>query len=107
MNLSDIKLTKQDFDMLIEGLSLIPGKHNSFDIMKTLLTAPMNSDKNAFDKWEADREREIIKRKKESVIDEENATILKAKLIQLRRYMEENNLLLEAQDIIDSAFKKP
>lgn len=103
MELKDIKFTKEEFDLLIKGIEGLPSQDTAGDLMTGLLEC-MLTDKIS-PEVQAKREREKAikeqakKREKEAL--KENCWILQAKLVQLRRYLEQNKLLAEAQDIID------
>lgn len=103
MELKDIKFTKEEFDLLIKGVEGLPNQDTASDLMTGLIEC-MITDKIP-PELQAKREREkIIKeqaRKRDKEVLKENCWILQAKLVQLRRYLEQNKLLAEAQDIIN------
>ena len=104
MELKDIKLTKEDFDMLIKGIEALPSQGQAGELITDLMES-MLSDKIP-EEARMERERTKARRAKDKEREKEelkeNCWILQAKLIQLRRYMEQNKLIAEAQDIINS-----
>ena len=103
MELKDIKFTKDEFDMLIKGIEGLPNQDAASDIMSGLLDCII-SDKISDEmkaKRDADKARKERKKEQEKEILKENCCILQSKLIQLRRFMEQNDLLVQAQEIID------
>jgi len=104
MDLKDIKFTKEDFDMLIKGLEGLPHQGQAAELIAELMeTMVLEKAPEEFK-----RERAMKKAQKEQHKEreteqlKEDCWILQAKLVQLRRYMEQNQLIAEAQDIIDS-----
>jgi hypothetical protein len=104
MELKDIKFTKDEFDMLIKGIEVLPNQDAASDIMSGLLDCIL-SDKisnEARAKMEMEKARKEKKKQIENEILKENCCILQSKLIQLRRFMEQNDLLVQAQEIINN-----
>lgn len=103
MELKDIKFTKEEFDLLIKGIEGLPNHDTAGDLMTGLLECMISEKISPEAQAKRDREKSIKeqtkKREKEAL--KENCWILQAKLIQLRRYLEQNKLLAEAQDIIN------
>ena len=104
MELKDIKFTRDEFQMLIKGLDALPSQGQSGELMGDLVEMMLLDKVPNEIKMERERKKAQEKRKKESEIEQlkEDCTILQSKLIQLRRYMEQNDMIAEAQDIIDS-----
>ncbi len=103
MDLKDIRLTKEDFDMLIKGLEALPTHGAAGDLMADLMeTMVLEKAPESFKKERAMQKAKKEKEKELKVSQmKEDCWILQAKLVQLRRYMEQNKLIAEAQDIID------
>jgi hypothetical protein len=103
MELKDIKFTKEEFDLLIKGVEGLPDQDTAGDLMTGLIEC-MLTDKIPPELM-AKREREKAMKEKAKKMEKEtlkeNCWILQAKLVQLRRYLEQNKLLAEAQDIIN------
>ena len=103
MELKEIKFTKEEFDMLIKGIECLPHQDRAEDLMSSLLDSvfdgKLSDDMKA--KRDADKARKSQKKEMEKENLKENCWILQSKLIQLRRFMEQNNILMEAQDIIN------
>ena len=103
MELAEIKFTKDDFDMMIKGIEVLPNQDAAGDIMAGLLDCVIGDKlpEEVRRKRDEDNERKNRKKQVEKEILKENCCILQSKLIQLRRFMEQNNMLVEAQNIID------
>lgn len=103
MELKDLKFTKDEFDMLIRGLEELPNGDQAGELMggliETLLLEKMPDDLKR--KRDIDQAREKKAKEIKKALLKENCCILQSKLIQLRRYMESNDMIIEAQDIID------
>lgn len=103
MDLKDLKFTKEDFDMLIKGIEGLPNQDTAGELMSGLLDAMLGGklppEERAKMKEKHRRERMEKEKMKETL--REDCYLLQAKLIRLRRYMEQNDLIMEAQDIID------
>lgn len=101
MNLQDIQLTEQDFNMLIDSLDQLPNKHkmSSFtaDILGTMMFKPGSHEEQQFKK-----ERERIDRQHKKEIDDmkEEIAILKSKMIMLKRYLITNGALKTTNKIL-------
>ena len=103
MELKEIKFTKDEFDMMIKGIEGLPNQDAAGNIMSGLLDC-MLGDKLP-EEVRAKMEREKVRKERikeqEKEILKENCCILQSKLIQLRRYMEQNDMLMEAQNILN------
>lgn len=94
--MEDIKrlnLTEKDFQLLMEGLENLPHKHVGAELLTDLLigaVAKTDEDRQAFAK-----KQEIVQQKKiaERQLLKEDVAVLLGKLIQLKRYLIENNLM--------------
>jgi hypothetical protein len=104
MELKDLKFTRDEFDMLIKGIEGLPHQDQAGELMGELIGS-MLSDKMP-QEMKIARERDIAKKKQTKDMErahlKENCCILQSKLIQLRRYMESNDMIMEAQDIINN-----
>lgn len=106
MELTDLKFTLADIDIILETVDIYPAiatKKKMLDLSLAVLKDETNRDditKNT-EKWVNDLS---SKTKAARNIAIEDAAILKAKLIQLRRFIEMNNNVISAQDILN---KKP
>lgn len=94
MNLQDIQLTEQDFDMLIEALKVLP-EHGSAEralseIMGNLIAGDDPRLKAHLENEIKKRDKKLAETKKKI---EEDAILLKSKLIMLKRYLITNGAL--------------
>ena len=103
MELRDIKFTREEFSLIIKGLDALPLQGQTGELMGELLDSMLTDKIPAEIKRESDRKKAEMKRKKnvETQQLKEDCTILQSKLIQLRRFMEQNDMIVEAQNIID------
>jgi len=104
MDLKDIKFTKEDFDMLIKGLEALPHQGQAGEFMADLMETMVLERAPEEFKRERAQQKARKEQEKEKQVEQmkEDCWILQAKLVQLRRYMEQNKLIAEAQDIINS-----
>jgi hypothetical protein len=103
MNLDEIKnldLSVADFDLLIQGLDQLPRKHLPGSIVGSFMGAiGVRNDRDMAD-LERKIKREFEQKDKEAEALKEDTTILKAKLITLKRFMAANDLLKQAKEIL-------
>lgn len=100
--LQQLNLTEKDFDLLIEGLDVLPEKGLSGELMGDLLGAMLSKDdpdgKNKF-LIERDKRRKEKEDHKKSLI--EDIKILQGKLLMLKRYFMEQGALSDTYEIIN------
>lgn len=103
MELKDIKFTKEDFDMLIKGLEALPTSGQVGELMGDLMESiVMDKAPDAIKReFQAKKARKEKEKERQTAQIKEDCWILQAKLVQLRRYLEQNKLIAEAQDIIN------
>lgn len=100
-NLESLNLTSKDFDLLVQGLDALPNKGEAADLMVSLLGGMLAKDNDeAREKWEKSREKEKAKKEGDRLLMIEEVKILQGKLLMLKRYLMENKLLADAQQII-------
>lgn len=99
--LKQLNLTDKDFQLLIDTLDYLPEKGSTGELMADLFVNILGPNKNAQDY--AAREIEKLKKKRalEKAILSEDVKMLQAKLITFKRYLQENNLLKTAEDLIN------
>lgn len=98
-NIEQIQLTESDFKLLNEGLEMLPEKGLTGEIFSGLLGAVMLDD-DAKEAHHLKMEKRRRDREKEAEIMKEDIRILQGKLLQFKRYLKENELLGEANNII-------
>jgi hypothetical protein len=103
MELKDIKFTKEEFSMLIKGLDALPNAGSTGELMGELIDFMVSDNIPPEVKMMKERKKVEAKRKREMETQQlkEDCTILQSKLIHLRRFMEQNDMIAEAQDIIN------
>jgi Na+-transporting methylmalonyl-CoA/oxaloacetate decarboxylase beta subunit len=102
MNIQDMNLTEQDLELLIKGLTALPNEDVAGIMMEGLLDTVLKEKTDPVDKAIAKREaaEKMRKREIEKAALNEDIIILKAKLIQHKRYLMEMNALGQVQDIL-------
>lgn len=102
MELQDINLTEEDFNIIIEGLDALPEKGRSGLMMSQMVATLLTKDDPRLEK-EADakiqKEFERMDRKNKERADD--ITLLKSKLILLKRFLQTNGALKTAEKIIN------
>jgi hypothetical protein len=100
-DLQNLSLTENDFKLLVDGLDELPNKGATGEIFSALLSnMVLKDDPEAKAKFENDREVEKQKRLKEKDLMMEEVKILQGKLLLLKRFLIQNNLLKQAHDLI-------
>lgn len=100
-DLKNFGLTVKDFDLLIDGLETLPEKGVAGEMMGMMLEGLISKDDPvAQEKVKRDRERQMKEKEYARNLMREDIRILQGKLYQLKRFMQENNLLEEANNII-------
>lgn len=101
MDLQDIQLTEADFDMLIEGLDALPDKGSGGRILAELMGGIMAKDdprmQAGVDKILGKNDAKKEAQKKQL---NEDITLLKSKLILLKRYLITNGALKTTNKIL-------
>jgi hypothetical protein len=101
-NLNELQLTQNDFQLLNDGLEMLPEKGLTGEMFSDLLGAMMLKDnEEAKQKHETEMEFRRKKREREAEIMKEEIRILQGKLLQFKRYLKENELLSEANNILE------
>lgn len=99
--LEELNLTERDFNILIDGLEHLPSKDAASDLMFDLLTMSlMKDDEEGKAKMKAEKSESDRKKKFEKELLLEDIKILQGKLTLFKRYLQENNLLKQANQII-------
>jgi hypothetical protein len=98
-NIKNLNLTDKDFKMLVDGLDALPHAGRTGEMLMDIMTSTVLAGKigeEAKKKMDAERRKEDIK--KEMLI--EDAKILQGKLLMLKRYLTENRLMNDVDDVL-------
>lgn len=99
--LEELNLTERDFNILIDGLEHLPSKDAASDLMFDLLTMSlMKDDPAAKAQMKEEKAAQDKKKKVEKELLLEDIKILQGKLTLFKRYLQENNLLKEANKVL-------
>lgn len=98
--IKQLNLTENDFQLLVDGLDALPEKGAAGSMMVDLLGAAFMKDGEAKDEFERKRLLEAKKREEEKKMMMEDIRILQGKLLLMKRYLQENNLLKQVNEII-------
>lgn len=99
--LSDFNLTEKDFQLLVDGLDVLPSRGASGKLLVDMLGSMMIDD---------DAKRSEFEKKRKAVEDREESTrklliedirILQEKLLTIKRYMQDRSLFKEVDGIIN------
>lgn len=105
-NLESLNLTTKDFDLLVQALDFLPEKNVAGEMMVELISTMMakNDTEAALIKDKAMKQRAKAQGDKELLREE--TKILQGKLLMLKRYLMENKLLADANEIISKNGKQ-
>jgi hypothetical protein len=100
MNIQEVNLTEDDFNLIIKSLDFLPSKDLlNVMIRSTIIMALSNSEEETKRRLE-----EVMKSSKndeaERGILKEDISILKGKLILLKRFLVENSAITEVNNIL-------
>jgi len=102
MNLQDLQLTEQDFDLIVSGLDELPNKGQAGEFMVSLFTGIIaKDDPEAKAKLEAEHAKRRLKEDQQKKQMLEDVALLKGKLIMLKRLLVTNGALKQVDDIIN------
>lgn len=102
MNIQELQLTEQDFDLIIAGLNELPNKGFAGLMMGAMLKGIMTKDDpEAKAKYEMEQKAEQLKVEREKKELDENISVLKGKLIMLKRFLVTNGALKAVDDIVN------
>jgi len=102
MKLEDLQLTEQEFTMLFEALENLPNKGDAGEIMGTMFESMFakESGENAKDFF-AKKRLERAQKEREKILLIENTRILQGKLLMIKRQMQSEGILKQADSIIN------
>lgn len=100
-DLKNLQLEEKDFDLLLKGLEALPHSDMAGEMMVDLLSLAFAKD-DPEDKRKVieDREKRTRTKEKEKQHLIEEVKILQGKLLLLKRYLIQNNLLKDAENIL-------
>ncbi len=105
MELQHLELTEKDFQMIIQGLDCLPDRGAVGEFMMDMIVGilPTRNETEEMKKERLIREREEKERKKEKEkeILKEDIRILQGKLLQLKRFLQQEGAIKGAYDIIN------
>ena len=98
-NIKNLNLTEKDFKMLVDGLDALPHTGRTGELLMDIMSATILSGKIGDEtKKKMDAEKRKEQTKKEMLI--EDAKILQGKLLMLKRYLTENRLLNDVDEVL-------
>lgn len=102
MNIQELQLTEQDFDLIIAGLNELPNKGFAGLMMGAMIKGLITKDDpEAKAKSELEQKAEQLKVEREKKALDEDISVLKGKLIMLKRFLVTNGALKAVDDIIN------
>lgn len=100
-DLKNLQLEEKDFDLLLKGLEVLPSSDLAGEMMIDLFSmAFAKDDPEAKQKLLEDKENRKRAKEKEKQHLIEEVKILQGKLLLLKRYLIQNNLLKDAENIL-------
>jgi len=100
MEIPKLKLSNREFKLIFDGLENLPNKDAAGEIMLGLMTAAICKTDEEKEKMKRTNAEEKEKKEAEKEMLLEDIKILQAKLIQLKRWMTENNLIEQSIEIL-------
>lgn len=101
MDIKDLQLTENDFNLLFDGLDCIPNKDAAREIMGSLLEGILDdTNLEAAEKYkrERDAKRIVADRAKAALI--EDVRILQGKLLMFKRWLIQMDALKQVEDFV-------
>lgn len=96
-----LNLIEADFNLLVEGLDYLPEKGAAGELMSSMLMRMVVKGDDEMKKVEELEKRKQQELEKGKQLLKEETKILQGKLLMLKRYMQENNLLSQAYEVIN------
>lgn len=96
-----LNLTEEDFRLLVDGLDALPDKGAAGEMMGDLMLSLISKDKEQEEKLQAERNKRRVAAEANKQLMKENIKILQGKLLMLKRYFQENNILKQAYEVLD------
>lgn len=98
--IKDLQLTENDFKMLVDALENLPNKNMAGNMMGMLLEGIIPEGEKRDEAIRMRKEKEL-REEREADLLKENIRVLQGKLIQFKRYLIENRLLDEANQLLN------
>lgn len=102
MDIKDLELTDQDFQLLVDGLDALPEKGLAGEMIGDLFVGMLGKDnEEGMEKLKREREE---KRRKQDILKQqqkEEIRILQGKLLMLKRWLLQQGALKQANDILE------
>lgn len=95
-----LNLTEKDFQLLIDGLDELPNKGFGGEVLSALFMSAVAKDDESREKLMNEQKKKDLVRQKEKDLLKEEIRILQGKLLMLKRYLQENNILQQAYDTL-------
>lgn len=107
MDIKNLELTEQDFQLLVDGLDALPEKGLAGDMMGDLFLGMLGRD-NEEGMEKLKREREEKRRIQDMVKQQqkEEIRILQGKLLMLKRWLLQQGALKQANDVLETPLHK-
>lgn len=99
--LKQLSLTENDFKLLIEGLDALPEKDAASLMMGDLLANILIKDDLKKEEFERERMKKRVQAERNKDLMKDEVRILQGKLLLVKRYLIENNLLKEIDSMIN------
>lgn len=102
MDIKNLELSEQDFDLILEGLDAIPEKGIAGEMMMSLFSSIIEdkADPECQHKLKTAQEKRERERKMTVDAKKDDITILKGKLAMLKRWLATQGALRQAHDIL-------
>lgn len=102
-NIKTINLTEKDFQLMVDGLDALPNRDAAGEMMGDLMFGLLSKGDDTSGMSDAKREidNQKAKRKRERELLTEDVRILQGKLLMLKRYLIENNLMEQAAELLN------
>lgn len=102
MDIKDLELTEQDFQLLVDGLDALPEKGLAGEMMGELLAGMLTKDNpEAMEKHKREQDAKRKKAESAKLQMKEDVRILQGKLLMLKRWLLQEGALKQAHEIID------
>lgn len=102
-DLKQLELSQSDFDMIDKGLDKLSSGDFASDMLMDIFGGSLLKDDEAA-KTKFELEKKVAREKKEleQKLVRENIKILQGKLLSFKRYLTENSLMKQAEEIIST-----
>lgn len=103
MDIKNLELTERDFQLLVEGLDVLPEKGISGEIMESLFVGLLKKEGDSPELADYEKKRQAEKLKKERAKEalKEDIKILQGKLLMFKRFLIQQDALKQIDDILN------